>query len=292
MTRNVDCSTLYPADIVRVNQGGSRIDVSLTELAGSAVQDAALAARSLSRPVLYANTLTKWPNARSKVRSGSTNARIALYGDSKTAGAGAGTGAQFMDGAFPKSRAYRMGQLLVAAGTPTILDTWFGAAELATVANVLAYDTRRTGFSGWTLGNLTMGGRFMSCANTNPGNFQPSKPVDRCSVFHLKGVAEGQFTVSKGAETFPVTSLAGTSSLERFEIQFTTKDANPIIITRTTSPSTNQIDICGMVAWDSAAPGVELANFGRYGITSAAAAAVGNPWSPLTALGTYAPDLT
>src|SRR5690606_37808061 len=66
-----------------------------------------------------AATLRRWGAAQAKLRTGAANAaRIACIGDSKTLGAGAGTGTLFTAGAFAKSRPQRLAALLGLAGVP------------------------------------------------------------------------------------------------------------------------------------------------------------------------------
>lgn len=266
----------------------------MTRSSGSigGVTAAAMARLGVPVPMVESQTaanLLSWASARSKVRAGAADAaRIAFIGDSKTMGAGAGSGAQGTVGAFARSRPARIAASLAASGLVMRADAWFGAAGLAAVSDVLAYDTRRSGFSGWGGGVVSLGGAALYTANTNPGSFTPSQPVNRVSLFFPQVPGAATFSVAKGAESFPVNS-GGSNAFVRAEITFSTKDAAPITITRTGGGNLN---ITGMVAWDGAIPGVEIANMGIYGATSALQAGNSSPWSPLSALVTYAPHLT
>ena len=235
-------------------------------------------------------SLSKWRKCRSQLLTGAvTVCRAAFVGDSKTFGAGAGAGAQYTNGAFPFARPARVAARLAASGVPIRTDSWFGAGGMGTIAAVLAYDTRRTGFSSWTGGSISLGGGALATSNTNPGNFQPSKAVDRVSVFYVQTPSQGTFTVAKGAESFTINAANATTALIRAEVTFATKDANPIVITRTTGGFVN---IVGEVAWDSAAAGVEVANFGIYGSVTSYMADTTSVYSPGNALAVYAPVIT
>ncbi|KAK0328997.1 hypothetical protein LTR94_038527, partial [Friedmanniomyces endolithicus] len=62
-------------------------------------------------------TMLLWRTAQAKLKAGVVSAiRIACVGDSKTAGAGAGTGSQRMDGAFPKAWPTQMAAMFAADG--------------------------------------------------------------------------------------------------------------------------------------------------------------------------------
>ncbi|TCP65680.1 SGNH/GDSL hydrolase family protein [Sphingomonas sp. PP-CE-1G-424] len=265
----------------------AQVDPAARGLAVQAQQQTATLAREAS---MQGASLTKWRACRSKIRVAAlATCKMAIVGDSKSFGAGAGTGAKFTINAFGSSRPSRLAALLGQQGLATRTNSWFGAGGMATLADVLAYDPRRTGFSAWSGGSVSLGGAALATGNTNPGNFQPSVAVDRASIFFVQTPSQGQFTVSKGSETFTLNAANATNAIIRSEITFTTKDASPIVITRTAGGFVN---IVGMIAWDSATPGIEVSNFSVYGVVSGYQADVSNPWSPLNALGYYAPDLT
>lgn len=268
----------------------------MTRFSGSigGVTAAALAKVGAPVPAVEAATagnLFAWAAARGRLRAGISDvARIAFVGDSKTMGAGAGSGAQATVGAFARSRPARIAALLAAGGLPLRRDSWFGSAGVPGIADVLAYDPRRSGFAGWTGGSVSLGGPSLSSGNANPGVFQPGGPTDRCAVFFRDGADRPAFTVGKGAETVTVTPAGPANGFRRQDITFATRDANPIAVTRTGTAS--NLNLIGMIAWDSAQPGIEIANFGVYGVTTAYQADAGTPVAPGAALGTYAPHLT
>jgi lysophospholipase L1-like esterase len=260
---------------------------------GGAVSAAALA--RIGAPVPAVETaapaaLLAWAAARGRVRTGMADtARIAFVGDSKTMGAGAGI-ATSTAGAMARSRPARVAALLAAGGLPIRGDGFFGCAGLGSIAEVLAYDPRRSGFAGWSGGSNSLGGAAMSTANANPGQFQPGAPVDRCSVFIRNGSDRPAFTVAKGGESVTLTPAGAAGGFARLEATFATRDASPIVVTRTGTAS--NLQLTGMVAWDSARPGVEVANLGVYGVTSAFQADTGTAFAPAAALAVYAPHLT
>lgn len=261
---------------------------------GGAVSPAALARAGAPLPALEATSATAllgWTAARGRVRSGMADvARIAFVGDSKTAGVGAGSGSAATIGAFARSRPARVAALLAAGGLPIRADAFFGCAGLTSIADVLAYDPRRSGFAGWSGGSASLGGAMMASAGPNPGQFQPAGPVDRCAVFIRSGSDRPPFTVAKGSETVTLTPSGATGTFARLEVGFATRDAQPIVVTRT-GGATNLL-LAGLVAWDNTRPGVEIANLGVSGVTAAYQADASSAVAPASALASYAPHLT
>jgi hypothetical protein len=261
---------------------------------GGAVTAAALARVGAPVPAVEtasATALLSWAAARGRVRSGLADvARIAFVGDSKTVGAGAGSGTNFTVNAFARSRPARVAALLAAGGLPVRTDTFFGCAGMTSIADLLAYDPRRSGFSSWSGGVNSLGGATMSTGNTNPAQFQPTAAVDRCSVFIRNGSDRPAFTVTKGSESVTLTPSGSTGGFARLEVSFTTRDATPIVITR--SGSTGNLQLVGLVAWDSSRPGIEIANFGVFGTVTGFYTDMTLGYSPGTALASYAPHLT
>lgn len=264
---------------------------------GGAVSVAALARIGVALPSVEAASpaaLLAWSAARGRLRSGMADAaRIAFVGDSKTMGAGAGAGTgpgPGTAGAFARARPARVSALLAAGGLPIRADAFFGCAGLASIADVLIYDPRRSGFSGWGGGGNSLGGAAMSTNNSNPAQFQSAGPVDRCSVFIRNGSDRPAFSVRKGGESVPLTPSGPVGGFARLEVTFQARDANPIMVVRT--GTTGNLQLVGLVAWDSARPGIEIVNFGVFGVTSTFQADTTGPWSPAAALATYAPHLT
>ncbi|WP_294320372.1 SGNH/GDSL hydrolase family protein [uncultured Sphingomonas sp.] len=233
-------------------------------------------------------TLMVWRAQLARLKGGAADAaRIACVGDSKTAGAGAGTGSQRMDGAFPKAWPTQLAGMFVGDGF-VVRDSWFGTAGMQSMAAIAAYDPRRSGFTGWGGGEVSLGGPTLATNGTNTGAFQPSRPVDRASVFVRISSGGGVLRISKGAESFTI-NTAGTEGFTRSEIVFATKSADPI---QYGWASGGYVSVAGTVAWDSALPGIEVANTSIYGTTSVVQSATAKPASPLAALGTYQPHLT
>lgn len=235
-----------------------------------------------------ADNTAAWRSMLAKLKGGAADVvRIACIGDSKTAGAGAGTGSQRMDGAFPKSWPAQFAAMLATDGF-NIRDSWFGTAGMQSMAAMVAYDPRRSGFTGWGGGEVSLGGPCVAAGTgTGVGNFQPSRAIDRASIFLRTSTGGGQIKIAKGAESFTInTALA--EGFIRSEIVFATKSADPI---QYNYASGGFVSVAGTVAWDSALPGIEVANFSIYGTTSVVQSGTAKPASPLNALGTYAPHL-
>lgn len=258
---------------------------------GSGIQSSDLNAMGVLTPYV-APALPKWSKARDALRAGGTsNPRIAFVGDSKTRGAGVGTNNslnQGLTGAATKAKHFRLAQLLNQAGIPAQAETWFGSGGTGTIPDAVAYDPRLSGFSGWSGGAASLGGGIFSGGVTNPGQFTPGVAVDRVSLFFRNGSDRPPFSIAKGSETVNVTS-DGVARITRFEAAFTSRDTNPVVVTRT---SGNSLQLIGLVAWDSSKPAVEIANFGVFGCLSAYQANATDVWSPANALAVYAPHLT
>lgn len=226
--------------------------------------------------------LPKWRKALNALRSGgTTNIRIAFVGDSKT---------RFypLAGGAPKSKPRRVGELLANAGFPTITDTFFGVGGARTMAEAVSYEPKLSGFSGWSGGDVSLGGAAYYSGGTTAGTFTPAKLVDRATVYFVQTPGAATFRVTKGSETFNLSSN-GPAALGRADVTFNTKDNSPIAIARTGGGNFNFV---GMAAWDSATPAVEIANFGVVGVRSDFQADTTNAWSPGNALAAYAPTLT
>lgn len=234
-------------------------------------------------------TTLLWRSAQAKLKKGVLNVlRVAWVCDSKGAGAGAGTGTQRMDGAFPKSVVSQFADMLVADGF-TIRESWFGAAGLANPAAIVAYDPRRSGFTGWGGGAVSLGGACLAAGSSaGIGYFQSSRAIDRTSVFVRISTGGGQLKVAKGSESFTINTV-GAEGFLRSEIVFTTKSTDPV---QYSWQSGGFVSVIGGVTWDSAQPGVEVANFSIYGTTSIIQSGTATPSAPLSALGSYQPHLT
>lgn len=233
-------------------------------------------------------TTLSWRAQLAKIRGGAADvARIACVGDSKTAGAGAGTGSQRMDGAYAKSWPSQLAAMFAADGF-TIRDSWFGMAGLQSIAAILAYDPRRSGFAGWGGGEVSLGGPALATNGSGIGAFQPARAIDRASIFVRTSTGGGQLRIAKGGETFTINTAAA-EGFVRSEIVFATKSADPV---QYSYASGGYVSVAGTVAWDSAQPGIEVANFGIYGTDSVVQSRTAKPASPLAALGVYQPQLT
>ncbi|WP_294321618.1 hypothetical protein [uncultured Sphingomonas sp.] len=170
----------------------------------------------------------------------------------------------------------------------SIRDSWFGTAGMANPTAIAAYDPRRSGFTGWGGGEVSLGGPCVATIGSGIGYFQPSRPIDRASIFVRVSTGGGQLRIAKASESFTIGTV-GAEGFTRSEIVFTTKSADPI---QYSYISGGYVSVAGTVAWDSALPGIEVANFSIYGTTSIVQGSTAKPASPLNALGSYQPHLT
>lgn len=242
--------------------------------------------------------IPRWSKTLADARAGllATPARIAFVGDSKTRGAGAGSAnssGQALSGAAMKARPYRVGEIMRAAGIPVALNTWFGAGGAGTIPDVVAYDPRLSGFTNWGGGGAVLGGGHLVCNVNDPGQMTPNTPVNRVSLFYRDSPGRPDMTITKGAD--PVVTIVppknAAGSLIRAEAVFATRDMSPVVLARAAGAA-SAMQIAGLVCWDSTAPGIEIANLGVFGVTSAYQAGTADATAPLLALGVYAPHLT
>lgn len=245
--------------------------------------------------------LSKWSIAKSKMVASGYRPQMLCIGDSKTMGAGAGTtdtgtgGTTFTAGAAVKSKTKFLADRLNAIGIPVSRQTTVGHQGLTNVAQLKAYDTRITGLTNWTFdsGNPTVGGfpLINVSPNTDAYSFSPEGTVDRVDVWYYRGTSAGTFTISDGASVVSTVDSSGGLALIKATATLTRGSGKTININRTTA-NANQIFIASVRAYDSQTPAIDLVNAGWSGSTTANWIVTGAPWSPLTAIGTYAPDLT
>jgi len=247
---------------------------------------------------LYKRTprLKKLQSGIAKVMAGTGQCYIGMLGDSTTVGAGAGTGAKFLIGARSKSPTARLAAALVAAGIPASDDSWFGEHIIQAFQSVTReqYDSR---FTVSAAASYHADGQYQSLGgipfNLNSAgkavNFTPTNTVDTVDIYSYNRVA-GVFDVSfaGGASLGTVTNLV-TPTIKKTTKTFTrgTGAVQAIWVS-------GNVDILGMVAYDSTTPRVNVMNWGTYGDKLTAANGYVNnvnEWRGGAALSVVAPDL-
>ena len=233
---------------------------------------------------------TAWNAKAANVRSGASRARVLCIGDSVTFGQGAGTPDAFT-GARALSYPAQLAVKMAAAGLPAINESFFaGFGGGATKTTMVAYDSRIAAGAGWSAGLAPVtagGGHWFNNSDLTALSFTPSIPVDRFTVYYFTEPTFGNFTIDvNGGATTP---LSQNSAKSLASVTLTPAlGTNTINIRRVSG----YVRIAGVIAWNSAAPAVDVVNLGWSGSTAVGWNDTTDPWSPLNALGTLAPDLT
>lgn len=232
-----------------------------------------------------------WNTKAASVRSGASRARILCIGDSVTFGEGAGTPDKFT-GARPLSYPAQLAVKLAAAGLPAINESFFAGfgGGTTTAATMLSYDARIVAGAGWSAGLTPVtagGGHWVNNSDLTTLSFTPTIPVDRFAVYYFTEPTFGEFTIDvNGGSTTPL-SQNSTKSLANVTLT-AVLGTNTVNIRRVSGT----VRIAGVIAWNSAAAAVDVINLGWSGSTAVSWNSTIDPWSPLNAIQTLAPDLT
>lgn len=220
--------------------------------------------------------------------AGTRNAKLLVIGDSTTAGwGGQGTSAQSNAIAYSWPRK-------LAAYLPFGSDSsWFadkntlvgGAISLATFDN-------RVVLGSWvqTLGGTpTLGGPMLTCTTgTTALQFTPLNVVDTFDIYTRRLAGLGTFTAAIDA--------GGTTSIDQTvspgTVVKTTLTAALGIHTLNLARVSGNVDLVGVVAYNSAQKETTVINAGWSGSVAADWQAVNGPMDPLLMIPVVAPDLT
>lgn len=253
------------------------------------------ASAGVIQPNVYNATqanLANWQRAKARVTSKTGRGRALVIGTSKTAGAGAGTGAQLMDGASAKAWPELVAGILNASGLPASRDSWCGSKGMATMALVESYYQRvtiatKTNWSG--TGSGFIGGvGLINGTDTTKLVFAPTAQTDTYEMFHAKltgatnTLAVG---VNGGAALATPSGNAGANAVGKATIT-TTLGQNTWDMWRTAGSGV----FAGGIAFNSAVPAVDIINGGLYGARTIDN--VGGSYTADVAIAVWQPDLT
>ncbi|MFG1302197.1 SGNH/GDSL hydrolase family protein [Xanthobacter sp. V3C-3] len=271
-----------PSKVWGVDASGAHVQATLADLA------------STSKGFARIN-LRRWQKAAALVRAGAARTRLVCIGDSKTQGFGAGSnlaGAGASAGASPKSWPDLLAGMLTARGLPASRDSCFGNKGLAAYSDFAAYDPRNTGGStGWGYAYVTLGGYgWQNSTNSNPRSFQPAGQVDTVEIYSRGQANSRVFTVTLDADPTVIGTydlVSATEVIVKNTPTFTL-GAHKINIQRTSGQGVTTL---GLIAYNSAAPAVDVINAGWRGSVSADHAAPSNPLSAINMLAAISPGL-
>lgn len=228
-----------------------------------------------------------------RVRDGTGRLIIACGpGDSTTAGTGAATGTSGQVGAYPLSWPAQFQSLLAARFTTTGSNSLFGQINRG-VVTYASFDTRATFGSGWAASTFTsIGPMWANSTTTNALSFVPADSFDSIDVFYTSNTAPAQatFTVNvDGGAALATVDANVTAALRKLTITGIALATHTINIQRTGAGGI--LNIAGIVAYNSTAPGINIWNWGDHGTKAATWSASTGVWSLVNSLGTYAPDV-
>ncbi|MHB8285785.1 MAG: SGNH/GDSL hydrolase family protein [Caulobacteraceae bacterium] len=248
--------------------------------------------------------LLKWRRALARQKAALGQAKLAIVGDSTTAGAYSGpTGNSLRSGAWPTILAAD----LVAAGRPASADSVWGDAGVAFgslsavgtagSAAFAAYDPRVTFQNSGTVhanssGTMSLGGSmFYNYATTGTFmTFAPVGAVDAFDVYYATGPSFGSFTASiDGMAASAAVSTAVASGVSKATFAASALGVHTLALAAT---STANVYIIGIHGYSTTSPKISILNMGWSSAESTDWATNGTAYNPLSALAYTSPDLT
>ena len=218
--------------------------------------------------IAAAQNLRKWRNALAKVRSGTGRGKILFFGDSTTAGSGAGSSGNVnMVGAWSKSFPNQIAKLLAAAGIPTSSNSYLSNQNAAgTGVAYNSYDPRLVEGAGWADGTgfFIAGGTTFVSTGSAALAFTPTSQVDTADVYWYNNNNSGTATVNvNGGATLATLTATGTQTVTKTTVT-ATKASNTINIV---GGGATQFYVMGVMAYDSTTPAIDFIQAGNYGST-------------------------
>lgn len=241
--------------------------------------------------------LANWRAARASL---ATRPKVLFIGDSKTIGAGVGTtdGSTFTVGAAALSLTKLIADNLAARGFPCSREALIPVNGLASIAALKSYDARLGALTNWIISSgtfISLGGNCLQLQTPNVDAlaFSPGGTVDSVEILYIRGATVGEFTVDDGGAVLATINGAGANALVRSaRIALSSRGSGKTINVKRTVTNTNSIYIVGVIAYDNTIGAIEIVNAGRFGSKTADWNVTTNPWSPIGAIGAYAPKLT
>jgi len=228
--------------------------------------------------------------AAAAFRSGISNLKIAMCGDSTSFGAGAG-GATWTN-ATTKGLCAQLASALSARGLNAQSENWFGDGNTVGNSNLVAANPRLAlngSWARWAGGTEGPGGlALLDSSGTSPLTFTPSIQTDTAVVYYVKHTGTGGFTVDANGGS--ATSVDTNASTNLGAVTVTASLGNNSWNIRRVSGS---IYILGVRTYNSAVSSIEIWNMGRSGGRAQEWVSSSAPYSPLNALTTsiLKPDL-
>lgn len=226
-----------------------------------------------------AANLPKWTAARARVKAGGADAQIDWMGDSVPAGIGANAGNSGWAGSKVNAAPAVLSRALQARGLNSRSDGIFGANNIGSAANFLAYDPRNTFGTGWTryadVSAPNGDPIYQDNASTGTWAIVVGIPFDRMRVRYTQFSAAGQLTVNVdgGAALTPDGSAnayingAGTPTSMQAATFTVARGTHTVNLQR--NGVGGEFRVLSIEFWDSTTSTVRVLNCGLSGAASA-----------------------
>jgi len=237
--------------------------------------------------------LRKWAGALAKARSGVRNARIALFGDSTTAGSGANGTVGFGAGARSSCPSVKLARMLRDQGQTAYASAYFGNAGPLTSVQMRAWDTQ-IGGAGWAFFGAASGDSWLwpqsESTVSNTTTYTPTNSVDTFVIWYGTNAGSRVFSYQVDAGGTTNVDGAGTvNGLASVTVAAGAVGAHTLTIAKGSGGGNF---IWGIEAYDSTVKQVQILPMGISGTRVSQAVGATAPNSGLNALQTMAPDLT
>lgn len=236
--------------------------------------------------------LRKWRKALAGIEAGTGRAKLMMLGDSTMAGVGAGTGGSGVVGAYTKSIPAKVASYLTKLGLPSELNGIVGDGNIDYNANP-TYDPRVALGTGWTRDTAmkALGGNPFAFTGGVAGaySFTPTASFDSFDVYTVgfSGTGTATANIDGGASLGAVTPASFQNITKTsFTCAAGTHTINIV-------PALNgDLRLHAIDTYLSTAKKVSVISAGYSSASTVEYSLVANPWNPILALPTFAPDLT
>ena len=225
-----------------------------------------------------AATLPHWRAALAKVRAGTGNARVLMFGDSTTIGVDAGSSATW------PNEGRHLAAMLNGEGVSASEEGWFGGSA----GKRYSADNRISKGAAWGTFSYTLGGEVLEAHSAGAFTYTPATQVDTFKVWYTDYAAGPTFSGQINSGSTSNVTLTGTGS---FWKQATFTAALGTNTLKLNWVSGAQVYIGGIEAYNSAAPSVHITNAGWWGGTTAGWVLNSSYYAPLATLSAFAADL-
>ena len=192
------------------------------ELAGQIIAKTSATISNLSP-----SKLPNWQSTIGRVLAGVGDGTFAYIGDSTTMGSGSAAPKTTIGSQWPNARrgskAARLAQLLNKVGIPATESSWFGdGGSLSGSTTLAAIDDRVALGAGWAAlsSSNTLGGRIIAnSTTTNAISFTPTDQFTTATIWYIRNVGFGTFTVNvDGGATLATVDCNGSISNQKVVI--------------------------------------------------------------------------